>query len=199
MKRLFITLFIGLALVACSSTNTDTTNQNNTPQNETNNNAPTNNGTNNNASTNNATNARLSYLEGLGYSDISNVNDNKYYQTYQLNNTTAMDENIYGQWIFTWADPDKYVNQDIDVYQYTANKDNKNYDVYLMTDRNDNIIGGYYYEPGQTMKDAKILDQTHKPRIANDFKTTWDKLFNLNQSDGTNTNNTNMNEAQQNK
>ena len=82
MKRLFITLFIGLALVACSSTNTDTTNQNTTPQNETNNNAPTNNGTNNNASTNNGTNARLSYLEGLGYSNISNVNDTKYYQTY---------------------------------------------------------------------------------------------------------------------
>ena len=204
MKRLFMTLFIGLALVACSDTNTGntgTTNQDNTTQNETNNNSSTNNGTNNNASTNtgtnNTTDARLTYLEGLGYSDISNVNDTKYYQTYTLNNTTAMDDNIYGQWIYTWVDPNDYVDQDIDVYQYTATKDNKKYDVYLMTDRDDNIIGGYYYEPGQTMKDAKILDQKHQPRMANDFKTTWDKLFNINQSNGTDTNN--MNETQQNK
>jgi hypothetical protein len=83
------------------------------------------------------------------------------------------------------------------LFDNTLFKTNKNYDVYLMTDRNDNIIGGYYYEPGQTMKDAKILDQSHKPRVANDFKTTWDKLFNINQSNGTDTNN--MNETQQNK
>ncbi len=185
MKRLFMTLFIGLALVACSNTKTTTpnnssTNQNNTTQTETN----KNNGTTNNGTT---ADTQVKYIEDLGFQNVKNVNDTKYYQTYKLNETTAVDQNIYGQWVYTWVEPSEYVGQDIDVYQYTATKDNKNYDVYVMRDRNNNTLGGYYYEQGKTMADAKILDTKHEPRIVEDFKSTWNKLFNIN---NTNTNNT---------
>lgn len=184
MKRLLMTLFIGLALVACSNTKTTTpnnnsTNQNNTTQTETNKNNGTTNGTT--AAT------QVKYIEDLGFKDVKNVNDTNYHQTYKLNETTAVDENIYGQWIYTWAEPSEYVGKDIDVYRYTATKDNKNYDVYVMADRNNNTLGGYYYEQGQTMADAKILDTKYEPRIVEDFKSTWNKLFNINH---TNTNTT---------
>ena len=57
---------------------------------------------------------------------------------------------------------------------------NTNYDVFVMTDTKNNVIGGYYYEQGKSMTDAKILDETHEPRMMEDFKSTWDKLFNIN-------------------
>lgn len=174
MKRLLMTLFIGLALAACSNpnTNTNNTDQNMGTQNET--------GMNNNSNNNTPVDNQTSYLEDLGFSNIKNVNEKEYYQTYTLNETTAINEDVYGQWVYTWVEPSEYLEQDINVYQYTATKDNTNYDVFVMTDTKDNIIGGYYYEQGKSMTDAKILDETHKPRIMDEFRTTWDKLFNIN-------------------
>lgn len=200
MKRLLMTLFIGLALVACSNpnANTNNTDQNNGIQNEagTNNNTndKANNGINNNTNNgmnNNASNTdQTSYLEGLGFSDIKNVNETEHYQTYTLNETTAINEDVYGQWMYTWVEPSKYVEQDINVYQYTATKDNKNYDVFVMTDTKDNVIGGYYYEQGKSMTDAKILDENHEPRLVEDFEETWNRLFNINQKNSTDTTDT---------
>ncbi len=196
MKRLLMTLFIGLALVACSNpnANTNNTDQNNGTKNEAgmnNNKNETANNNNNNGTTNNASNTnQTSYLEGFGFSNIKNVNEKENYKTYTLNETTAINEDVYGQWMYTWVEPSEYVEQDINVYQYTATKDNKNYDVFVMTDTKNNVIGGYYYEQGKSMKDAKILDEKHQPRIVEEFRATWDKLFNINQSNGTNSSNT---------
>lgn len=178
MKRLLMTLFIGVALVACSNTKTSTTDQNNTNQNGTTQNSTTND-TQNNATT---ADAEVKYLEDLGYTDIKAATGTNAYQTYTLNEATAVDENIYGQWVFTWVEPSEYVEKDVNVQQYTATKDNKNYDVFVMTDTNHNIIGGYYYEQGQTMTEAKILDEKYEPRIVEDFESTWNRLFNINQT-----------------
>ena len=59
-----------------------------------------------------------------------------------------------------------------------------------MTDANQNVIGGYYYEAGQTMNEAKILDEKNTPRIVKDFESTWNRLFNINQTNSTDTTDT---------
>lgn len=185
MKRLLMTLFIGLALVACSNTKTDTTDQNNANQNNT-----TQNQNNNGTNTDQTADADVKYLEDLGYKDVKAATGTNAHQTYKLNEATAVDQNIYGQWVFTWVEPAEYVEKDVNVQQYTAIKDNKNYDVFVMTDANQNVIGGYYYEAGQTMNEAKILDEKHEPRIVKDFESTWNRLFNINQTNSTDTTDT---------
>ena len=185
MKRLLMTLFIGLALVACSNTKTDTTDQNNANQNNT-----TQNQNNNDTTTDQTADADVKYLEDLGYKDVNVATGTNAHQTYKLNEATAVDQNIYGQWVFTWVEPAEYVEKDVNVQQYTATKHNKNYDVFVMTDANQNVIGGYYYEAGQTMNEAKILDEKHTPRIVKDFESTWNRLFNINQTNSTDTTDT---------
>lgn len=183
MKRLLMTLFIGLALVACSNTKTNTTDKNTTTQTPTTQNGTTQNPTTNNTQNNGTTaDAQVKYLEDLGYKDVKAATGTNAQQTYKLNETTAVDKNIYGQWVFTWVEPSEYVEKDVNVQQYTATKNNKNYDVFVMTDANQNVIGGYYYEAGQTMNEAKILDEKHEPRIVEDFESTWNRLFNINQT-----------------
>lgn len=160
MKRLLMLLLTGLALTACGKDKVDEVKEPTTAE-ET------------------VKDTKVKYLEDLGYTNIANTNGEKTYQTYTLNEATAIDENIYGQWVFTWVEPADYVEKDIDVYQYTATKDNKDYDVFVMMDTDDNVIGGYYYENGKTIEDAKILHKTHEPRLVEDFKETWNRLFHI--------------------
>ena len=132
----------------------------------------------------------FTFEEDLGYKDVKVATGTNAHQTYKLNEATAVDQNIYGQWVFTWVEPAEYVEKDVNVQQYTATKHNKNYDVFVMTDANQNVIGGYYYEAGQTMNEAKILDEKHTPRIVKDFESTWNRLFNINQTTSTDTTDT---------
>lgn len=86
MKRLLMTLFIGLALVACSNTKTDTTDQNNANQNNT-----TQNQNNNDTTTDQTADADVKYLEDLGYKDVKVATGTNAHQTYKLNEATAVD------------------------------------------------------------------------------------------------------------
>lgn len=40
------------------------------------------------------------------------------------------------------------------------------------------------------MNEAKILDEKHTPRIVKDFESTWNRLFNINQTNSTDTTDT---------
>ena len=95
----------GLALVACSNTKTDTTDQNNANQNNT-----TQNQNNNDTTTDQTADADVKYLEDLGYKDVKAATGTNAHQTYKLNEATAVDQNIYGQWVFTWVEPAEYLS-----------------------------------------------------------------------------------------
>lgn len=183
MKRLLVTLIIGLSLVACSHK-------------PANNNPSTNNNTNTTTQTENKTTTTttekdgdLAYVTGLGFTDVSNTNGTKYYQRYTLDETTAAQNDIYSQWMYTWVEPGDYVGKSIDVYEYTGKKDNKDYNIYVLTE-NGKQIGGYYYEKGKDISSAEILDTNYQPRVVEEFRTTWDKLFNIKNSNNNTTNST---------
>ncbi len=184
MKRLLVTLMIGLSLVACSSPKT--TDNNSSTENNKNN--TTQNGENTTTNNANSEDTDLAYVTGLGFTGVSNVNGTKYYQRYTLDETTAAQNDIYSQWMYTWVEPGDYVGKSIDVYEYTGKKDNKDYNIYVLTE-NGKQIGGYYYEKGKDISSAEILDTNYQPRVVEEFRTTWDKLFNIKNSDNNNTTN----------
>ena len=183
MKRLMITLMLGLCLVACSSPKET---ENNSATGNTNTNT-TQNGNNTTTNKENSTDTHLSYITDLGFTDVTNANGTKYYQRYTLDETTAAQNDIYNQWMYTWVEPEQYVGKSVDVYEYTGKKDNKDYNIYVLAE-NGKQIGGYYYEKGKDISNAEILHTSHKPHVVEDFRSTWDKLFNIH---NTNTNTTN--------
>ncbi|HAX73238.1 MAG TPA: hypothetical protein DCY20_06915 [Firmicutes bacterium] len=161
MKRIIMALVLGIVLTACSKTSTPTTetNQNNTPS--------------------VVEDEYMTYVTGLGFTNVTNVNGTVPYKTYTLNETVAADTEVYNQWMYVWENPSDYVGKEVSVYEYTAKKDNKDYNVYTLV--NDNkVIGGYYYEPTGTIEEATVLHETYKPTLAEEFKASWDELFNLN-------------------
>lgn len=180
MKRIMIMLMIGLCLTACSSNQQTTT----TPENNTTENSTTN--------INQTEDAQVKYVSDFGFKDVTNVNGTQYYQTYTLNPATATQSDVYNQWLYTWVEPSDYVGKTIDVYQYTGMKDNKDYDIYVLMS-GDKQIGGYYYEKGKDISSASILDNSTTARIASDFQSTWDQLFNIDNNNNNNNNNNNTN------
>lgn len=184
MKRLMLTLMLGLCLVACSSP--EDTNNNSTTGNTNNN--TTQNGNNATTNTESSTDTHLSYITNLGFTDVTNPNGTKYYQRYTLDETTATQNDIYNQWMYTWVEPSDYVGKSIDVYEYTGKKNNKDYNIYVLAE-NGKQIGGYYYETGKDISSAEILDTNYQPRVVEEFKSTWDKLFNVNNTNNNTTNN----------
>lgn len=166
MKRLMVMFMIGLCLVACSNNKSTTTTENNTTQNST---------------TTTTEDKQVKYVSDLGFKNVTNTNGTKYYQTYTLDETTAAKGDVYNQWLYTWVEPGEYVGKTVDVYQYTGTKDSKDYDIYVLMS-GDKEIGGYYYEKGKDISSATILHNSATARLASDFQSTWDKLFNINQA-----------------
>ena len=160
MKRLCLLLIIATTLCACSSPQQARKIEPPTQMN---------------------TDQSINYIEDMGFTNISNVNGTNPYTTYTLSPSSATDPMIYNQWMYAWANPADFVNSEINVYEYLATKDNKDYQVYTLVSSND-LLGGYYFEEGTDTTDisnATILN-TNTPMLSlEEFKEAWNNLFDI--------------------
>lgn len=119
------------------------------------------------------------FVADLGFENIVNPNGFTYHQRYQLNETTAADPDIFHGWRHSWANPDHYLNKDIDVYHYTGDFDGKSRNIHIMS-HNGRVLGGYHFGENETAEHARMINHNgYFSRLADDFKETWHDLFNL--------------------
>jgi len=119
------------------------------------------------------------FVAGLGFRNVVNPNGTTYHQRYRLDKTSAADPEIFHGWRHAWAEPNDYLNKDIDVYRYTGDYDGKSRHIHIMS-HNGRVLGGYHFNEGETVEHARIIKHNgYFSRLADDFKTTWNDLFNL--------------------
>ena len=126
---------------------------------------------------NNRTDQHYDFVTRLGFKNVVNPNGHTYQERYRLNKANAANNDIFHGWRHSWVDPDKYVDKDIDVYRYTGDFNGESRTIHIMS-YNGEVLGGYHYGSGETVEDARIINYNgYSSRISNDFRGTWDGLF----------------------
>ena len=120
------------------------------------------------------------FVSDLGFDNVVNLNGSTYHQRYQLNQTSAADTNIFHGWRHAWVNPGDYMNKDIDVYRYTGDYNGTARTIHIMS-HNGNVLGGYHFGEGETAEHARMINHNgYFSRLADDFRETWNDLFNIN-------------------
>lgn len=126
-----------------------------------------------------ATDPHYDYVNQLGFTNITNTTGDSYYRRYRLDSRNAADNDIFHGWRHTWVEPNDYIDEDIDIYRYTANYQGQNRTIHILSHRGE-PIGGYHFGDGETVEHARMVDRDgYTSRIANDFRSTWDDIFNI--------------------
>lgn len=119
------------------------------------------------------------FVTGLGFEDVVNPNGYGYHQRYRLDNTTALDNDVFYGWRHAWADPGEYRDKDIDIYRYTANYNGEPRIVHIKS-HNGSVLGGYHFREGETVENATMINHNgYLSRLGDDFRNTWDDLFGI--------------------
>jgi len=125
------------------------------------------------------TDPHYSYVNQLGFTNIANTAGSSYHNRYRLDSRNAADNEIFHGWRHTWVEPNDYIDEDIDVYRYTADYNGQNRTVHILSHRG-TPIGGYHFGEGETVENARMINHDgYTSRIANDFRSTWDNVFNI--------------------
>jgi len=119
------------------------------------------------------------YVTGLGFTNVVNPNGHTFHNRYRLNSEYAARPEIFEGWRHAWVEPHEFMDKDIDVYRYTGEYNGEIRTIYVMS-HNGRVLGGYHHGEGEDIKDARILHEgTYTSRLADDFRNTWDDLFNI--------------------
>ena len=121
-----------------------------------------------------------SYVNQLGFTNIVNTTgDYSHYHRYRLDARNAADNDVFHGWRHTWVEPNDYIDEDIDVYRYTADYEGQNRTVHILSHRG-KPIGGYHFGDGETAEQARMVRHDgHASRGAETFREAWDDIFNI--------------------
>jgi len=119
------------------------------------------------------------FVTGLGFDNVVNPNGYTFHERYRLDKTNAANHDIFHGWRHTWVEPNNYINKDIDVYRYTADYNGEPRTVHIKS-YNGKVLGGYHFGEGETAEHARIINHNgYTSRLHNDFRGTWDNLFDI--------------------
>ena len=120
------------------------------------------------------------FVTGLGFENVINENGHTYHNRYRLDARHAADDTIFHQWRHTWMEPNEFLDKDIEVYRYTGEYEGEKRHIYVISHKGE-VLGGYHHGVDETIENARILKEgTYTSRLGEDFRETWDDLFNIN-------------------
>ena len=125
------------------------------------------------------TDTHYDFVTGLGFRNVVNPNGYNYHHRYRLDDNTATEHDVFHGWRHTWVEPGDYRDKDIDVYRYTGDYNGEKRTIHILS-HNGNRIGGYHFGEGESAEHATMIDHDgYFSRLADDFRETWDDLFNI--------------------
>ena len=119
------------------------------------------------------------FVSRLGFENVVNPNGYTYHERYQLNETSAVNNDIFHGWRHAWAEPNSFLNKDIDIYRYTGYYNGEPRTIHIKS-YNGEVLGGYHFGEGETVENARMINYNgYSSRVSNDFRGIWNGLFGI--------------------